>query len=100
FASLLPPAANVPLFPYTTLFRSEALLTDFDEHDLPTTSCSAPSVVSTMLESSRVAEGDSVLEVGTGTGWTAGLLVQRLGPDAVRSEERRVGKRCRCRWRL
>jgi protein-L-isoaspartate O-methyltransferase len=38
-----------------------------------------------MLESSQAAEGDTVLEIGTGTGWTAGLLAHRVGSDAVTS---------------
>jgi hypothetical protein len=62
-----------------SVYHDEALLTDFDEHALPTTSCSAPSAVATMLESSEATDGDSVLEIGTGTGWSAGLLAQRLG---------------------
>lgn len=65
------------------VYHKEALLTDFDDHGIPTTSCSAPSVVATMLESSQASEGDTVLEIGTGTGWTAGLLAHRLGSAAV-----------------
>jgi protein-L-isoaspartate(D-aspartate) O-methyltransferase len=67
------------------VYHNEALLTDRDEHGILTSSCSAPSVVATMLESSQASEGDTVLEIGTGTGWTAGLLAHRLGPDAVTS---------------
>lgn len=67
------------------VYQNEALLTDFDAHDMATTSCSAPSVVATMLESSQASEGDTVLEIGTGTGWTVGLLAHRLGSDAVTS---------------
>lgn len=66
-------------------YRNKALLTDLAEHDIPTTSCSAPSVVAIMLEASGVSEGQTVLEIGTGTGWTAGLLSHRLGSDAVTS---------------
>src|SRR5207248_3375392 len=66
-------------------YHNEALLTDFDENNIPTTSCSAPSVVAIMLEASQASEGDTVLEIGTGTGWTAGLLAHRLGPEAVTS---------------
>lgn len=66
-------------------YHNDALLTEFDEHDIPISSCSSPSVVATMLESSQAAEGDTVLEIGTGTGWTAGLLAHRLGSDTVTS---------------
>lgn len=74
------------------VYHNEALLTDFDEHDIATTSCSAPTVVATMLESSQASEGDTVLEIGTGTGWTAGLLAHRLGSDAVTSVD--INARC------
>ncbi len=66
-------------------YRPKALLTDLEEHNIATTSCSAPAVVAIMLESSEIAEGQSVLEIGTGTGWTAGLLAHRLGSEAVSS---------------
>ncbi len=66
-------------------YQAKPLLTDLEELGIATTSCSAPAVVAIMLESSEVAEGQSVLEVGTGTGWTAGLLAHRLGSGAVTS---------------
>jgi protein-L-isoaspartate O-methyltransferase len=74
------------------VYHNEALLTDFDEHDIPTTSCSAPAVVAIMLQSSQAADWDTVLEIGTGTGWTAGLLAHRVGPDAVTSVD--INPRC------
>lgn len=73
-------------------YVADALLTEFDENGVPSTSCSAPSVVATMLECSQAADGESVLEIGTGTGWTAGLLAHRLGSDAVTSVD--VNPRC------
>jgi protein-L-isoaspartate O-methyltransferase len=45
-----------------------------------------------MLESSQTSEGDTVLEIGTGTGWTAGLLAYHLGSDAVTSVD--INPRC------
>ncbi|WP_308355536.1 methyltransferase domain-containing protein [Streptomyces sp. ODS05-4] len=46
-----------------------------------------PSVVTAMLGALDVREGMRVLEVGTGTGWNAGLMAHRLGPDRVVSVE-------------
>lgn len=71
-------------------YVNDALLTEFDEHDIPTTSCSSPSVVATMLESSQAAEGDTMLEIGTGTDWTAGLLAPpRIGRGDLRGRQPR-----------
>ncbi|WP_284742810.1 methyltransferase domain-containing protein [Amycolatopsis sp. RTGN1] len=67
------------------VYHNEALLTDFDEQGVLVSSCSAPTVVATMLEHSGATEGDSVLEIGTGTGWTAALLSRRLGSGSVTS---------------
>ncbi|MFE2635929.1 protein-L-isoaspartate(D-aspartate) O-methyltransferase [Streptomyces scopuliridis] len=44
-----------------------------------TSSASMPSVVASMLRDLDVRDGTRVLEVGTGTGWNAGLLAHRLG---------------------
>ncbi|MFI6024415.1 methyltransferase domain-containing protein [Amycolatopsis magusensis] len=74
------------------VYYNEALLTVIDERDVATTSCSAPSVVATMLEASQASEGDAVLEIGTGTGWTAGLLSHRLGSASVTSVD--IAPRC------
>lgn len=67
------------------VYHDEALLTDFDEQGILVSSCSAPAVVATMLEQSQADAGDSVLEIGTGTGWTSALLSHRLGSEAVTS---------------
>nr|WP_202420186.1 methyltransferase domain-containing protein [Actinomadura rayongensis] len=50
-------------------------------------SLSAPGVVLAFLELLDPYDGDEVLEIGTGTGWTAGLLAQRLGDGSVTSVE-------------
>lgn len=42
-----------------------------------------PGLTAAMLESLQVSAGQRVLEVGTGTGFTAGLLSHRLGADNV-----------------
>ncbi|MFG1999563.1 protein-L-isoaspartate(D-aspartate) O-methyltransferase [Spirillospora sp. NPDC048911] len=52
-----------------------------------TSSCSAPGIVITFLQELRPLDHHRVLEIGTGTGWTAGLLTWRLGPGCVTSVE-------------
>ncbi|MEU8891408.1 methyltransferase domain-containing protein [Streptomyces sp. NPDC048442] len=52
-----------------------------------TSSASMPSVVAGMLRDLDVRDGARVLEVGTGTGWNAGLLAHRLGDRNVVSVE-------------
>jgi protein-L-isoaspartate O-methyltransferase len=47
----------------------------------PSSSCSKPSIVADMLDALDVHPGHSVLEIGTGTGWNAALLCQRVGPQ-------------------
>lgn len=48
---------------------------------------SAPTVLARMLELADLADGQRVLEVGTGTGWNTALLAHRLGEDHVTSVE-------------
>ncbi|GHG45856.1 methyltransferase domain-containing protein [Streptomyces griseocarneus] len=54
---------------------------------MPTSSSSMPRMVFSMLADLDVADGHRVLEIGTGTGWNAGLLAHRLGGANVVSVE-------------
>ncbi|MFF7249430.1 methyltransferase domain-containing protein [Embleya sp. NPDC008237] len=47
----------------------------------PSSSASQPSIVAATLLALEVADGHRVLEIGTGTGWNAGLLAHRLRDD-------------------
>lgn len=54
---------------------------------MPTSSCSAPDAVIDYLERLGPQPGDRVLEIGTGTGWTAALLCWRCGEENITSIE-------------
>ena len=74
------------------VYRNEALLTQHravnpDAEGVPTSSSSWPSAMAVMLERLEVRDGDSVLEIGTGTGYNAALLCHRLGDSHVTSIE-------------
>ncbi|MER5971378.1 methyltransferase [Streptomyces sp. NPDC002055] len=62
-----------------------------DEDVWPSSSASAPSIVLRMLRELDVRDGMNVLEIGTGTGWNAGLLSARLGSDRVTTVEVDLG---------
>lgn len=49
----------------------------------PVSSSSAPGLVTRMLEMLDIDDTHRVLEIGTGTGWNAGLLCHALGADRV-----------------
>ncbi|MFI6576880.1 methyltransferase domain-containing protein [Nocardiopsis sp. NPDC050513] len=85
------------------VYTDNAIGTRFEGSDLPrqrgareqpskpgrsaTSSSSAPTVLARMLELADLANGQHVLEVGTGTGWNTALLAHRLGDRAVTSLE-------------
>jgi protein-L-isoaspartate(D-aspartate) O-methyltransferase len=52
-----------------------------------TSSASRPDIVALMLEAGRIEPGMRVLEIGTGTGYTAALLAHQLGARNVTSIE-------------
>ncbi|ARQ70289.1 ATP-grasp peptide maturase system methyltransferase [Streptomyces marincola] len=64
---------------------------------LPSSSSTLPSLMVDMLEALEVEKGDTVLEIGTGTGYNAGLLAHRVGPDKVTTVETDPGIAARAR---
>ena len=79
------------------VYTDNAIVTRIEGPEVPrqrgsdrtaSTSCSsAPTVLARMLELAGLADGQRVLEVGTGTGWNTALLAHRLGDAAVTSVE-------------
>lgn len=67
---------------------------------VPTSSASRPDIVALMLDAGRVEPGMRVLEIGTGTGYTAALLAHRLGPENVTTIEVDPGLAARARAAL
>ncbi|ONK13554.1 methyltransferase domain-containing protein [Streptomyces sp. MP131-18] len=67
---------------------------------VPSSSASMPSLVLEMLADLDVRPGMTALEIGTGTGWNAGLLAHRLGSDAVTTVEVDAGVAERARRAL
>ncbi|GAA4234743.1 methyltransferase domain-containing protein [Actinomadura meridiana] len=76
-------------------YSDEAIITQLDDGDTDvaigdgryTSSLSAPSTVVSLLELLDLEDGHRVLDVGTGTGWTAGLLACIVGSGNVTSVE-------------
>jgi protein-L-isoaspartate O-methyltransferase len=64
------------------VYRNEPLLTQLTD-GIPTSSSTQPSLMLRMLESLAVEDGMRILEIGTGTGYNAALLANRLGADHV-----------------
>ena len=62
------------------VYRDKPLVTQRDEREMPrTTSSSQPSVMAGMLEVLDLHTGQTVLEIGTGTGYNAALVAKLLG---------------------
>ncbi|MFD9165794.1 methyltransferase domain-containing protein [Streptomyces sp. NPDC059558] len=61
--------------------------TGTDRGNIPTCSNSQPAMVFSMLAALDVRPGAKVLEVGTGTGWNAALLSERVGSENVTTIE-------------
>lgn len=66
-----------------TVYSNRALTTQLDEHGIPTSSSSEPALMLAMLDALDAVRGDTVFELGTGTGYNAALLAHRLGPENV-----------------
>ena len=68
----------VPEVPVEDIYRDRPFVTR-REDGMPTSSSSQPAVMALMLEMLDVRRGDSVLEIGAGTGYNAALLAELAG---------------------
>lgn len=94
------------------VYTDETWMTQFDGRDVdwsdlqsvtnaaPTSSSTLPSLVVRMLEDLDVQDSMTVLEIGTGTGYSTALMCHRLGSGAVTSVETDVGVAQRAREAL
>jgi protein-L-isoaspartate(D-aspartate) O-methyltransferase len=74
------------------VYRDAVIVIQVDDGEgqgtgLHTSSCSMPQVVLSMLTALDLRAGQRVLEIGTGTGYSAALLAHRLGAENVTSVE-------------
>jgi protein-L-isoaspartate(D-aspartate) O-methyltransferase len=67
--------------PASQAYQDEAVVIKTDEGGLPVSSSSQPAIMAIMLEQLCVAEGQRVLEIGTGTGYNAALMTHLVGPQ-------------------
>jgi protein-L-isoaspartate O-methyltransferase len=76
---------------WSAVYSDTAIITQLDEGatdpgseaGIPTSSASAPGMVTAFLDLLDVWDHHRVLEIGTGTGFTAALLAHRLGASRV-----------------
>ena len=61
------------------VYRDDAIPTKFED-GIPISSSSQPAIMAIMLEQLRVEPGNSILEIGAGSGYNAGLLSHLVGP--------------------
>jgi protein-L-isoaspartate(D-aspartate) O-methyltransferase len=71
----------VPEVSIAAAYRDQAIVTKKTESGLGLSSSSQPGIMAEMLEELRLEPGQSVLEIGAGTGYNAALLQHIVGDD-------------------
>jgi len=70
----------LPDLPPDAAYKDEAIVTKWDDHGMPSSSSSQPTIMAIMLDQLGAARGQRVLEIGAGTGFNAALLAHIVGP--------------------
>jgi protein-L-isoaspartate(D-aspartate) O-methyltransferase len=65
------------------VYSGSAIPTKHDEKGNPISSSSEVAIMALMLDALRLERGQSVLEIGAGTGYNAAVLAELVGPDNV-----------------
>jgi protein-L-isoaspartate(D-aspartate) O-methyltransferase len=68
-----------------TVYSDVGIVTQRDGRGYSLSSSSMPSIMGEMLEWLRIRDGQTVVEIGTGSGYNAALLCHRLGAELVTS---------------
>src|ERR1700722_517487 len=70
----------VPEVGAAAAYRDEALVIKCDDDGLPVSSSSQPAMMAIMLDQLDLQRGHRVLEIGTGSGYNAGVMSAVVGP--------------------
>lgn len=62
------------------VYQNQPVVTKQNEHGLPTSSSTQPSMMVALLEQRSLSPGQRVLEIGAGTGYNAALIAHLVGP--------------------
>jgi methyltransferase of ATP-grasp peptide maturase system len=68
-----------------SVYNDDVLFTQINDEGVPISSSTSPGLMALMLEALDIAPGMKILEIGTGTGYNAALLCNRLGSAYVTS---------------
>jgi protein-L-isoaspartate(D-aspartate) O-methyltransferase len=69
--------------PLRTVYSDVPIVIGRDAADAPVSSCTLPSQTAAMLEALDLRPGHRVLEIGTGSGYSAALMNQIVGPGGT-----------------
>src|SRR5256714_7964923 len=70
----------LPGRPLQEVYEDSAIMTKVGDHGAAVSSSSQPAIMAIMLEQLRLRPGQTVLEIGAGTGYNAALLAHLVAP--------------------